>query len=167
MTGNNNPNSNRNNGSSPFDNKKKKKRTKNRGGNGNHTPRRVMFKEIFENANWQPPVVPGPDKAEQFEKTMDGCKQYVSAQAHLAPALKALNMMERQVESDFLPTKPDPSSYAKQVEVQALDEKGHPLTDPEDNMIIVKQWVVHSPQDEKQAWNDYVYNALVTELVTR
>ena len=68
-----------------------------------------------------------------------------SWRAHLAPALKALNKMERQVEADFLPTKPDPSNYAKEVEVQALDEQGHPLTDPEDNMIIVKQWVVHSP----------------------
>ena len=74
MTGNNNPNNNRN-GSSPFDNKKKKKRIKNRGGNGNQTPRKVLYREVFENANWQPPVVPGADKAEQFDKMMDACKQ--------------------------------------------------------------------------------------------
>ena len=78
MTGaNNNPNNNRN-GSAPFDNKKKKKRTKNRGGNGNHTPRKVLHKEVFDNANWKPPVVPGSDTAEQFDKIFDGCKQYVS-----------------------------------------------------------------------------------------
>ena len=57
--------------------------------------------------------------------------------------------MKREVEDDFLPTKPDPKKYATEVEVQALDEEGHVMTDKDDNVILVKKWVVYSPHDEK------------------
>jgi len=100
-------------------------------------------------------VVPGSDTAEQFDKMFDGCKQYVSGQSHLAPALKSLNKMKRETEDDFLPTKPDPKLYSMEVEVQALDEQARAMKNAEGDIIMIKKWIVHKPQDEKQAWNDY------------
>jgi len=63
--------------------------------------------------------------------------------------------MKRETEADFLPTKPDPKTYLKQVEVQALDEQDRVMKNAADEVIMIKKWIVDKPQDEKQAWNDY------------